>query len=210
MENLFVKNDDIQLEAEYFESLSKKQLVVLICHPDPRLGGSFYNNVISAIFNKLVSLEFSCMRFNFRGVGRSTGYSTNGEGELDDVKTCLKYLSTIKGYKKIIICGYSYGAAIGCSAIANSDNIIGYVAISFPWDYMGEKYKQLSQTTKPKLFLQGDLDQIADFSKFEKHFAFYKEPKSKMIVKGADHFYIGFEDKVAQEVVKYCSYLNKI
>ena len=160
-----------------------------------------YNNVVSEVFDIFKNNDISCLRFNFREVGKSTGKHSSGRGELSDVKACIDFLINIKKIEKIFICGYSYGAAIGCSTIAYSINIIGYDAISFPWDFMGQKYKKLSQTNKPKIFIQGDHDDIAIYNKFHAHYQYYDEPKQYVIISGADHFYWGGYDKKAAQVV---------
>ncbi|GAH55932.1 unnamed protein product [marine sediment metagenome] len=81
-----------------------------------------YNNVVSGVFNKFTQNGISCLRFNFRGVGKSSGKHTDGTGELNDAKTCIDFLLNEKHFEKIIICGYSYGAAIGCSVVNYSKN----------------------------------------------------------------------------------------
>ncbi len=203
-EKLFVKNNEINLEAEYFLSKSNiKNPVVLICHPHPQYGGNMYNNVVSGVFNKLIENDISCLRFNFRGVGRSSGTHSNGTGELNDVQTCIDFLAKKKNFERIIICGYSYGAAIGCSAINYSNKIVSYISISFPWDFMGVKYKNLSQSNKPKLFIQGNQDTIAHYDKFEENFNYYSEPKVSRIIDGADHFYWGYEERISNEVIDF-------
>ncbi|MFW9990123.1 MAG: alpha/beta hydrolase [Candidatus Odinarchaeota archaeon] len=203
-ELLFIKNNEIELEAEYFHS---KQTVnfpsVLICHPHPQYGGNMYNNVVSGVFNHLIKHEIACLRFNFRGVGNSTGYHSGGSGELDDVKACIDFLLNMKSHERIMICGYSYGAAIGCSAINYSEKIIGYVSISFPWDFMGTQYKELSQSSKPKLFIQGNQDNVAVYERFQENFDYYLDPKTNKIIDGADHFYIGYEHQIAEEVLEF-------
>ncbi|MFX1406394.1 MAG: alpha/beta hydrolase [Promethearchaeota archaeon] len=203
-EKILIKNKEIKLEAEYFQSKTSSLIpIVLICHPHPQFGGNMYNNVVSAVFELLKNNHISTLRFNFRGVGKSNGSHTSGEGELSDVKACIDFLINQKGLKKIFLCGYSYGAAIGCSAVNYSDSIIGYCAISFPWDFIGIKYKQLTQTEKPKLFIQGDRDTIADYSRFNHHFDFYLNPKKYVIIEGADHFYWGYEDRAANIMLDY-------
>ena len=142
-------------------------------------------------------------KINFRAVGRSTGSHTGGKGELGDIKACINFLNKEKNCEKILICGYSYGAAIGCSAVNYSDTIIGFVAISFPWDFMGKKYKKLSQTFKPKLFIQGDRDDIAKYVNFKEHYDDYQDPKQYIIIKGADHFYWGYESQISKEVLQF-------
>ena len=207
-ELLFIRNDELELEAEYFESKSNRQnLTVLICHPHPQYGGNMHNNVVSGVFNKLMKIDISCLRFNFRGVGRSTGNHSNGTGELSDVQKSIDFLINEKNCERIIICGYSYGAAIGCSAINYSEKIIGYISISFPWDFMGSKYKKLSQSNKPKLFIQGNQDTVAIYERFEENYNYYLDPKESKIIEGADHFYIGYEEQIADEVLKFCKNL---
>ena len=206
----YIKNGEIILEAEYFQSNKDiKYPTVLICHPHPEYGGNMYNNVVSGVFNTLIQNSISCLRFNFRGVGKSTGDHSEGSGELSDVRACINFLLNDKNSERIIICGYSYGAAIGCSAINHSNNVIGFISISFPWDFVGVKYKELTQSTKPKLFIQGDKDTIAQYKNFEFHYSFYHQPKKKKIITGGDHFYMGYERKINQEVLEFYNSIKR-
>lgn len=209
-EKLFIKNNDIKLEAEYFQSNTNTlESIALLVHPHPQFGGNMYNNVVSEVYKTFIQNNVSCLRFNFRGVGRSTGNHTTGKGELNDVKVCIDYLIDEKNYENILICGYSYGAAIGCSAVNHSEKVIGYVAISFPWDFMGLKYKELSQTEKPKFFIQGNRDDIANYDNFEENYSNYSSPKKSRIINGADHFYWGYEEQVAKAVLEFYESLFK-
>jgi alpha/beta superfamily hydrolase len=201
-EKIFIKYDDIQLEADLFQKGSDSDFIILITHPHPQMGGNMHNNVVSSIFEYLIDKNVPAIRFNFRGVGRSTGMSTGGNKEREDVKAVIDFLEDEKQFKNILICGYSFGAAIGCSIVNYSSAIIGFIAISFPWDYMGEKYKEMSQTIKPKFFLQGNQDNIASFNNFYDHLENYEDPKEYTIIEGADHFYWGFEKEIAKNIFK--------
>lgn len=208
MENFFVSNKDIKLEAEYYQSTSDSKSAIIICHPHPQFGGNMHNNIVSGVFKTFINNDISSLRFNFRAVGRSTGTHSSGRGELNDAQACVDYLINEKNIERIFICGYSYGAAIGCSIVNYSDNIVGYAAISLPWDFMGPKYKKLSQTHKPKLFIQGDRDDVAHYANFENHYDSYEDPKESIIVKGADHFYWGYEEQVASNVLEFYTKLK--
>lgn len=205
VEKVYVENKGITLEAEFSAGGEDSHTSVLLCHPHPMYGGTMHNNVVSGVFNELIDQNIPSLRFNFRGIGNSTGTHSGGSGELEDVKSCMDYLLNEKDQNTVLICGYSYGAAIGCSAVNYSDNIIGFIAISFPWDFMGKDYKKLSQTPKPKLFIQGTRDNIAHFSSFNNHYDTYEEPKKKVIIEGADHFYRGYEPQVASAVLEFYS-----
>lgn len=204
IEKLFISNGDIKLEAEFYKSRSNADCSVILCHPHPQFGGNMWNNVVSGVFSELIEHDISCLRFNFRAVGRSTGEHGDGEEERSDVKACVDFLLESKQVSNIIICGYSYGAAVGCSTINYSENILGFIAIAFPWDFMGSFFKEKSQTDKPKLFIQGTSDSIAIYSKFQAHYDSYDDPKGIELIKGADHFFGGRERQVARYALEFC------
>ena len=201
VEKFFIPNDENKLESESFQSsFGKIKPITLICHPHPQYGGNMYNNVVSGVFKKLIEHDCSCLRFNFRGVGNSTGSHSDGTGEVSDVHACIDFLIK-EGFEKIVVCGYSYGAAIGCSAVNYSNKIIGFISIAFPWGFMSI-YKQKSQTSKPKLFIQGNGDEVAQFSQFQENYESYSDPKNSYIL-DTDHFYGGYEEQVGEEVLKF-------
>jgi hypothetical protein len=203
VKKIFITNENVKLEAEYFENINDKECGILFTHPHPEFGGNMHNNVVSGIFNALIANDISCLRFNFIGVGKSKNISSAKMNPISQVELCIDYLLNRDKIKKILICGYSYGAAVGCSAINYNDDIIGYIAISFPWDFMGKNFKKLSQSDKTKLFIQGDRDDIAVYNNFKNHYSFYHDPKTFEIIKGADHFYWGYENKLATLVISF-------
>lgn len=203
-EKLMIQTSDgIQLETESYASSSDPASSVIVCHPHPQFGGSMWNNVVTGVFYGLIKEDISCLRFNFRAVGNSTGEHGAGEEERIDVKSCVDFLIEDKQVERILLCGYSYGAAVSASVVNYCEQIIGFIAVAFPWDFMGSFFKQKSQTQKPKLFIQGTKDNIAHYSKFGKHYEDYDDPKKKVIIDGADHFYGGRENQVAREVIEF-------
>lgn len=202
-EKLLITNGDLQLEAELFNSTNSRTPTALIAHPHPQYGGNMHNNVVSAVYGKFIKENITSLRFNFRGVGRSTGKYSRGKGEINDVEIMLDFLIKERKKEKIGIVGYSYGAAIGCAAVNYSKAVMGYVAISFPWDFMGDFFKKSSKTEKAKFFIQGGRDTVASYDRFQSHFNDYSEPKEYQIIKGADHFYWGYENELAELVLEF-------
>lgn len=198
-----VPDSSITLEAEFFiPSNSDKDLAVLLIHPHPLYGGNLSNNVVSSLFSVLLKENKAVLRFNFRGVGQSTGSYGKDRGEQEDVKACVNHLIKNEGFKRIILIGYSYGAAIGCSVVNLFKEIVGYVAIAFPFD-MFINFKDLSQSPKPKLFIQGDRDNIASFNTFSEHYEDMETPKNQKIIENCDHFYLGHENTAAKYVLDF-------
>ncbi len=64
----------------------------VVCHPHPRGGGTMNNNVVYRAAKALVAGGVTALRFNFRGVGASTGSHDDGVGEEDDVRAALDFL----------------------------------------------------------------------------------------------------------------------
>ena len=81
-----------RLEINYLESEEMNAPIAIFLHPDSQMSGSISNRVIYRLFHQFYSNGYSCLRFNFRGVGKSEGAYDNGEGELIDAATALDFL----------------------------------------------------------------------------------------------------------------------
>src|SRR5512137_1179511 len=116
-----------ELEAKYFqpESDESPAVCIIVCHPHPTMGGDMDNNVVVAIFNEFVTRQWPVLRFNFRGVGRSGGTFDNGIGEIDDVKAAMQFFSEYVTAPQVFVVGYSFGAAMGGAAAAESPAALG-------------------------------------------------------------------------------------
>ena len=64
----------------------------VMCHPHPLYGGSMWNGVVDAMEEGFSKAGFTTLRFNFRGVGRSTGRFDEGAGETEDLVAACRFL----------------------------------------------------------------------------------------------------------------------
>ena len=55
----------------------------VISHPHPLMGGDMGNSIVETLAEALFAGGISTLRFNFRGVGNSTGTFDDGRGEQD-------------------------------------------------------------------------------------------------------------------------------
>src|SRR5262245_9082421 len=67
---------------------------LVICHPHPLYGGDMENPVVVRVAEVAYESGLSTLRFNFRGVGRSSGSHAEGFGEQDDLRAALSTLGT--------------------------------------------------------------------------------------------------------------------
>ena len=95
------------------------RMAALVCHPHPAQGGTMHNKVVFRIAQVLGELGMPTLRFNYRGVGRSTGSFDEGRGEADDVRTALDALAERFPTLPLCLAGFSFGAwlalPIGCA-----------------------------------------------------------------------------------------------
>ncbi|MFH0825179.1 MAG: alpha/beta fold hydrolase [Pseudomonadota bacterium] len=175
----------------------------LLCHPHPLYGGNMLNNVIEAVARGLLELGFACLRFNFRGTGRSQGTHGNGISELDDVRAALDFLVTVKDLnpKQIVVAGYSFGCWVGLKAAVEDDRPALLIGISPPVDMYD--YGFLKTETRPKLLLAGERDFVCSLSGFNALIAEIPDPKEGVIIPDSDHFHFGREKYVVKEVAAF-------
>jgi hypothetical protein len=58
--------------------------LAVVCHPHPQFGGTMDNKVVQTLARAFVQLGWRSVRFNFRGIGGSSGTWDEGRGEVDD------------------------------------------------------------------------------------------------------------------------------
>ena len=161
------------------------------------------NNVVLAICLALIQESVIALRFNFRRVGKSDGDFAAGIGEQEDIKAAISFtLSSEKANPKGIgLAGYSFGANAALSVAPYDERIQAMAAISPPISTSG--LSQLEGYLKPKLFLCGDRDCFVSAPELTRSVQALPEPKRCRIIPGADHFWWGYEEQIADEVAAF-------
>src|SRR5438552_19208551 len=78
------------------------------CHPHPLYGGDMENPVVVRAAEVCVDAGLATLRFDFRGVGASTGTHDEGRGEQDDLGAALDHLATLlPAHAPLAVVGYS-------------------------------------------------------------------------------------------------------
>ena len=200
----FYTEDGIKLEGNIRIPELKGSLPCgIICHPHPQFGGNMDNNVVMGIAEALFSIGFVSFCFNFRGVGESQGYSTGGSKEHLDVQAALNFITDREEVDKnnIYIIGYSFGSIVGIPVAVKDERVYGWIAVSPPINYLDFDFA--IRCKKNKLLIVGDNDFVCPLPDFEEFFPKLSEPKSKIIIKGSDHFHFGMEDRVGEGVKEF-------
>ena len=154
----------------------------LVCHPNPKAGGTMHNKVVYHAAKVLNGPEWGfglpVLRFNFRGTGLSQG-EFDGRAEVEDVLAALVWLEN--AYKRpIVVAGFSFGSAMALSACCGQPRSIrALAALGLPTTADGHTYhyRFLPNCSIPKLFLSGDHDQYAPAAQLAQLAASAADPK---------------------------------
>ena len=107
------------------------------------------------------------MRFNFRGVGTSTGSFDQGVGEKDDVLASLDWLEERHAGLPLVVGGFSFGSMVALSAGADDPRVVALFGLGLPVRMYD--YGFLADVRKPTLVVQGDEDELGSGSEVEPH-----------------------------------------
>jgi len=188
-----------RLEALCNEGSPDAPFAALVSHPHPLGGGTMHNKVVYHAMKALNAphwgLRWPVLRFNFRGTGRSEG-AHHGEAEAGDVMAALDWIEN--EYKlPVVAVGFSFGAAMTllacCGQLPSRAKLRALVALGLPTRAEGRNYRYdfLADCFLPKLFLSGDRDEFATPEELDHVAAQAAEPKTLVLLPGADHFFAG-------------------
>lgn len=173
----------------------------IVCHPHPLGGGNMHNKVVFKVAQTLQGLNIPALRFNFRGVGHSTGSYDEGRGEMDDVRYALEFLSRRYPGVPTIIGGFSFGSYVALKVGANDDRAQALIGLGVPARMFQED--TLQNCHKPKFFVHGTEDELTPYDLTIRWFEQVPAPKSMITIEGADHFFQGRLDEVQAVIASF-------
>jgi len=150
--NLFIPASHGHLEAIIKEPAEPRRGIALVCHPHPLGGGTMHNKVVFRAAAGLVDAGLTTLRFNFRGVGASTGIHNEVEGGVEDATDALTYLQTQFPGEDITLAGFSFGSRVGMQAGFQDDDVKRLISIGTPVEKYND-YDFLAAVKKPILFV---------------------------------------------------------
>jgi hypothetical protein len=173
---------------------------VVICHPHPLYGGSMGNSVVEAMEDGFSKAGFATVRFNFRGIGSSTGQYDNGDGETQDVVAACRFLrGKVAGPGRFVLAGYSFGAWVSVRALAEVPFLTDLFLVAFPFSMGGTE--GLRAFAGRIYLVGGSLD---DISPLDDLLSLYKELKGEKYLKviPSSHFFAGRETDISAFILE--------
>lgn len=198
-----VGSSGAELEGVLYKPAEPRGSAV-ICHPHPLFGGSMSYPLLESIAEELASRRIAALRFNFRGVGSSTGEYSRGLGEIEDAKHALSYVrKLVEGGTSLV--GYSFGGSVALAA-SRLVQVACTAAVAPPLKpVMSEiDLEAIAREVRcPVLLVCGELDSIAPCSDIRKLASMLADCRVTRV--RDDHFYIAERQRVAEAVADFVS-----
>ena len=184
-----------RLEALLMNPDGPAVAAAVLCHAHPLQGGVMHFKVLFRAAKALQAHGVAVLRFNFRGVGRSEGVHDEGRGEQRDAAAAVDEMARRFPGLPIVLGGFSFGSVMAVRVGAGDERVGALIVMGFP-AAMVKETAFLAESRRPRLFVQGENDQFGDSARIRALVAPLPEPKTLVVVPGADHFFAGHLDQL--------------
>jgi len=171
---------------------------VVLGHPHPQYGGTMHTKTIYQAAKALVRIGCAVLRFNFRGVGRSAGAYDEGNGEREDFRAALDFMSAQYRGVPVWAGGMSFGSWIALTVGAEDPRVSVLLGIAVTVNRYD--FAAVAASTKPKFFIHGERDDICPLKDVREFYARAHEPKELVVIDAADHLFDGRVGEVADAI----------
>jgi alpha/beta superfamily hydrolase len=164
------------------------------------------NDVVKAIGCAFHRHGFGTLRFNFRGVGRSEGMYSGGEGELNDAAAVIDWVqSSQRVAHRLWIAGFSFGAWIAMQLLMRRPEIEGFVIASPPAHAFDFNFLapcpvsgQILYGNKDTIVPKESVDNLVDKLNGQRGIKIRYD-----VIDGADHSFNGYLDELQERIGDY-------
>jgi len=182
-----ISTGSFELESHLCEPEDLPSGAVILCHPHPLYGGTMDNRVVYRAAKAAAKAGFAALRFNFRGVGKSTGHYDQGLGEKEDVAAAIDWIEGRYPGKPLAVLGYSFGAWVGLQVGCGDPRIRALVGIGLPLDMYNFEF--LLDCPDPSLYIVGTRDEFCSPMNLENLIRRLPFVSRVHRIQGADHFF---------------------
>lgn len=195
-----------RLEGRYHHSSQPNAPLALILHPHPLQGGTMNNRIAYTMYCAFQRMNFSVLRYNSRGVGRSQGQYDGGIGEISDAAAALDWLQMANtNSRDLWIAGYSFGAFIGMQLLMRRPEIQGWISIAPLANHYDFNF--LAPCPCSGLMIAGESDSIVPLQEIDRLVEKLNTQKGIQVayntIPNADHIFAEQTEKIEKTITSY-------
>ena len=180
--------------------------VGVICHPDPKGGGSMDNKVVTTIARAMRDVGMISVRFNYRGVGDSEGVGGDGTGEAEDCLALIQWLRRERTDCQIVLAGFSFGAFVAQCAACKAGFLSGMLSVA-PAVTL-RPFAGLAGVSCPWLVIQGGKDELVAARAVQAWVQQLATPVQFKVIDEASHFFHGHLVALKTQIVDFLKKVN--
>lgn len=206
MSEVFLNGPSGRIQGKFHQSSDPNAPIALVLHSHPLAGGTMDNKVIYTLYKTFTENNFTTLRINFRGVGRSEGRYDNGIGELIDAATALDWLqANTPTSQSIWVSGFSFGSWIAIQLVMRRPEVTNFISAAPPVDKYDFSF--LSPCPAPGLIIQGDKDSVVNEENVIEFVNWVNQQRCFEVayhtLYGADHFFRNKLEELNKAVDEY-------
>ena len=173
-------------------------MVAVILHPHPLYGGTLNNKVVHYLSRTCNLLGIPSLRFNFRGVGMSSGEYDAGRGEVDDCLAVLDWIAQRRPGFPVWLAGFSFGAYVAYQVAGRDARVERLLTVAPPVNLFD--FSDLPTPKCPWTLVQGENDELVPLSAV-RSWAETLPQQPDWIGLPADHFFHGKLNLLSQALL---------
>lgn len=178
---------------------------MVICHPHPLHGGTMTNKVVTTLARAAHELAVPTLRFNYRGVGASSGSFDNGKGETDDAIAAIAWGRERWPGAALWLGGFSFGGvvALRASTAAVTGEVARLVTVAPALASHFSSFRDIQVPACPWLIVQGDADEVIDGAAVIEWAAQLRPQPHLRVLPGVGHYFHGQLNALQQQVLPF-------
>ncbi len=177
--------------------------IAVICHPHPLQAGTMNNKVVTTLHKAFHEANMHTVRFNFRGVGKSTGEFAEGIGEAEDLIALLDWVAQLNPDLPLYLAGFSFGSYVSYRVASLSpykNKLQQLISIAPPLKY--PEFPKLPLPACPWLIVQGEQDEIVEPQVLYDWLEQHDNPATLIRFSDTGHFFHGKLIELREVVLK--------
>lgn len=173
--------------------------VAVVCHPHPLHGGAMTNKVAYTLARAFQRAGAVAVRFNFRGVGESSGTHDGGKGEREDAAAVVQWARSSYPGLPLYLGGFSFGAGIAASVAAALDAAV-LVTVALPVARLADGIRPPGC---PWLIVHGSEDELVALDELKAWVERHAADARLVVLEGATHFFHGRLRELSEHVESF-------